>query len=114
MMLSKGEKLFVITRRQFEGDLRRHFVGEVQGTTEWAVRVQGYLFVYDNVNNVYVRREGERTRIFSLVDAGLVINLLPREAVLKDVRYRADEEDHLVLTDEKSFKLDINEFGFYR
>lgn len=113
-MLSKGDKLFVITRRLFEGDLRRHFVGEVQETTERAVRVQGYMFVYDDANNVYVRREGERTRIFSLVDAGLVINVLPRDVALKDIQYRDDEENHLVLTDEKSFKLDINEFGFYR
>ncbi len=29
-MLSKGEKVFVITRRLFEGDRIRLFVGEVQ------------------------------------------------------------------------------------
>ena len=30
MVVEPGEKLFIVTRRLFEGDLRRHFVGEVK------------------------------------------------------------------------------------
>ena len=44
-MIATGEKVYVITRRTFEGDLRRQFVGEVQAVTDFAMRVQGYAFV---------------------------------------------------------------------
>ncbi len=113
-MLSKGEKIFIITRRLFESDLRRHFVGEIEAVSGGAIRVQGYVFVYDTANNDYVRRDGIRTRLFSLVDANLVINILPRDVNIKDVLYRLDNSNHLVLTDEKLFRLDINEFGLLR
>lgn len=29
MIIERGEKVHIITRRLFESDLRRHFVGEV-------------------------------------------------------------------------------------
>jgi hypothetical protein len=46
-MLAKGEKVFVITRRMFAGDLRRYFVGEVQEVSSFAMRIQRYAFVFD-------------------------------------------------------------------
>ena len=113
-MLSKGEKVFVITRRLFEKDLRRHFVGEVQEVSGGAIRVQGYSFVFDEANNEFVRRNDSRIRIFSVIDATLMINVLHREVVLEDIRYLIDKNNHLILTDDKFFKMDVNEFGVYR
>lgn len=98
----------------FEDDLRRHFIGEIQEISETAVRVQGYLFVYDSANNQYQKRELLRTRLITLTDANLVINILPRDVILEDVKYRLDENNHLVVTDEKLFSIDINEFGTFR
>ena len=58
MLIKKnGEKIFIGTRRLFERDLRRHFVGEVQECTDFAVRVQGYAFVFDDINGDLLRRE---------------------------------------------------------
>lgn len=113
-MLSQGENLFVITRRLFENDLRRHFVGNVAASSDSMVRLNGYLFVYDPSNNVYVRRDPIRTRLFPLHDATLVINVLPRDIDLDAVCYRVNKCNHLVLTDGKKFQLDINEFGLFR
>ncbi len=110
-MISKGEKVFVITRRSFDGDLRRHFVGEVHETTRFAMRVQGYSFVFDEGTKQFVRREDLRIRIFSLIDAGFVINILPGEVCLEDIRYKWDEENRRFLTDEKTFKLNVSEFS---
>ena len=112
-MLLKGEKVFVVTRRLFEKDLRRHFVGEVREVSGGAVRVQGYMFLFDESRNEFVRRDDLRTQIFSLIDATLVINVLPTDVVLEAIRYRVDQSNHLVLTDGKSFKMDVNEFGVY-
>jgi hypothetical protein len=98
-MLSKGEKIFLITRRLFNEDIRRHFLGEIQEVSGGAIRVQGYVFVYDASNNEYVKRDDVRTRLFSTIDANLVINILPGEVNLTDVHYQVDKNNHLVLTD---------------
>jgi hypothetical protein len=57
-----------------------------------------------------VRREDIRTRIFLLTDAGLIINVLPKEVILEDVSYRVDEKNQRVITDGKTFKMNISEF----
>ena len=55
MVVEPGEKLFIVTRRLFEGDLRRHFVGEVKAATESTVRLEGYTFVFDAGIGKFVR-----------------------------------------------------------
>ena len=113
-MLAKGEKVFIVTRRLFETDLRRHFVGEVLEASGATVRVSGYGFVFDETNKEFVRREGLRIRIFPLIDAGLTINVIPREIILEDIRYSTNETSQRVITDNKSFQMNISEFGLNR
>ena len=113
-MLSKGDKLFFITRRLFENDLRRHFIGEVLEVSTATVMVSGYAFVFDHTSNDFVRRDDLRTRIFSLIDAGIVISVLPRDAYVEDIHYHLNEQGRRILTDEKTFKLNISEFGIDR
>ena len=113
-MINKGEKVFIITRRLFDGDLRRHFVGEVQEVTSVAMRVQGYAFVFDDGTKQFVRREGLRIRIFSLIDAGLVINILPSQVQVEDIRYKWDDENRRIISDEKAFRMNISEFSLNR
>lgn len=83
-----GEKVHVIIRRNFEGDLRHHFVGEVVDASDFTLRVTGYDFPFDEITKVFIRREGIRTRIVSLIDAGNVISLLPKDADLDASRYK--------------------------
>ena len=113
-MLSKGEKVYVVTRRSFAEDLRRHFVGEVLVPSGATIRARGYEFVYDNVTNDFVRREELRTRIFSLIDAGIVINVIPEEVILEEIQYGVDAKKDRIITDGKSFKMNVSEFGARR
>ena len=101
----------MVTRRQFENDLRRHFAGEVTGVTESAVCVEGYVFVYDTSRAEFMRRPELRTRIISLVDVGNVINVLPDETAIDQLRYEVAKTGRLVVTDGKTVTLDIQEFG---
>ena len=114
MILKNGEKVFIISRRIFEKDLRRHFVGEVLESNEAVARVRGYAFVYDDINSDFVRREELRTRIIPLTDAGYIINLLPSEAVLEEISYQTDERNQRTITDGKTFQLNISEFSARR
>jgi hypothetical protein len=111
MILTNGEKVFIITRRIFEGGLRRHFVGEVQESTDSPVRVRGYAFVYDSRISDFLRREGLRTRILSLVDTNYVINLLPLEAIIEDIHYQVDADNQRMFTNDKTFNMNISEFS---
>ena len=110
-MLSKGEKVFVITRRLFEGDRIRLFVGEVQAAVDMAMKVRGYVFVHDDFTNEIVRREDIRTRIISLVDAINIIMVIPKEVTLENVQYEINNMNERVITDKDSFSLNLNEFG---
>jgi hypothetical protein len=117
MILNKGEKIHVIERRAFEGDIRRHFVGEIVVCNEHIVRAAGYIFVCDRIKNEFIRKSEPRERIFSLVDARLVINVIPPETQLEKVHYTIQVEkshNRLIVTDGGKFSLDVHEFGALR
>lgn len=110
-MLENGEKVFVITRRLFDGDRLRQFVGEVMESSDTVIKVRGYVFVHDDFTNEIVRREDVRTRIISLVDAVNIILVIPKEVDLENVQYEIDNMNQHVLTDKESFSMNLNEFG---
>ena len=110
-MLGKEEKVFVITRRLFEGDRIRQFVGEVQESTDSIIKVRGYAFVHDDFTNEIVRREDIRTRIISLVDAINLIFVIPKDVILENVQYKLNDMNERVISDNESFTMNLNEFG---
>lgn len=114
MILEIGEKVHVITRRLFETDLRRHFIGEVIRINETAALIEGYTFIFDNSKNQYIRRPEKRSRIVGIADSGYIINLLPVTADPVDAKYVQSKENKLVVSDGKTFSLEINEFGASR
>ena len=109
-VIEVGDKLHIITRRLFEGDVRRHFAGEVIGVSGELHEVQGYAFVFNPGTNEYKKRPEIRTRIFSPGQEGLIVNKIPREVIIELIEYRMIKQRYLV-TDGKDFFLDINEFG---
>jgi hypothetical protein len=114
MLLKPGEKVHIISRRLFEGDLRRHFVGEVREATDGAVRLEGYAFVHEADSNQYAMRPELRIRVFGLTDSGLIINVIASSVRLEDLSYQVSPEGRMIVTDGKSFSLDINEFSAVR
>jgi hypothetical protein len=114
MVINKGEKIHVITRRRFEGDLRRHFAGEVLETHGTTVRAEGYVFVFVSLKNSFIRRAEKRIRIFDLSDSGYIVNILPMQVRIENLVYQQSSQKHLVLSDNKTFNMEINEFGINR
>ncbi len=112
-ILANGEKVHVLIRRDFEGDLRLRFVGEVVEATDTVVRIRGYAFVFDTARNAFVRSAEQMERIISLVDSGNIIHVIPREVKLEELHF-VDERDRNVLTDGKSFSMTTDAFGARR
>lgn len=112
-ILSKGEKVHVLIRREYEVDIRLRFVGEVVEATDTVVRLRGYAFVFDIDIGKFVRSAEQMERIVSLVDSGNIIHVIPREVKLEELRF-VDERDRNVLTDGKSFSMTTDAFGARR
>lgn len=105
-----GEAVHIVTRRLFDGDVRRHFTGRVTATTDDLVRAEGWVFVFNRGTNEFIRRSERRTRVFALSDAGNIINILPSGVEPANLRYEFSESG-LFITDGIDFAVDINEFG---
>ena len=114
MIISVGTKVHVVERRLFESDVRRHFIGEVMASSDQAMQVRGWVFVYDGSTASFRRQPERRTRIVTLVDARIIVNILPEEAMIERAEYRSDENGNLTVTDGEAFSLAMNEFGFRR
>ena len=114
MILKIGEKVHIMNRRAFVGDLRRHFIGKITEVAEANIRVEGYTFIFDEGINEYYRKPELRTQIFSLTGGRTIINVISPLTVIEKVAYRFTDENCLVATDGEHFQLDINEFGARR
>ena len=113
MILEIGEKVRVIEKRYFKEDLRRHFTGEVIKCTEQAVRLKGYVWVFDKLQGQFILKPEKRERIVCFGER-LVINVIPREVNPDNIRYVNFPEKGLVVTDGKDFTLEINKFTAMR
>jgi hypothetical protein len=108
-ILEAGEKIHVVERRMFLDDVRRHFVGEVKRVTESAIRITGYVWVYNHREAKFVRRREKRDRLLVLGDR-LIINVLPRDVVVEEVVYNTDDVRRMFVTDNRGFVLELSEF----
>ena len=111
MVLSKGEKVLIIIRRLFENDLRRHFIGEIEEVSSELIRVSGYTFIFDENQKEFKRRGKSQINIFSLVDAGIEVILLPKDIILDEIWYTINGKGHRIITDKKSFHMRVSVFG---
>lgn len=107
MVLNLGEKIHVIHRQLFAGDVKRHFIGRIEGTEGPLVRVQGYLFAMDTKLNQFARRDTLRTRIISLDSGSVIVNVLPEQVEIKNVSYDYRPGGDIVVTDGGDWHLDI-------
>jgi hypothetical protein len=108
--MKRGEVVHLIERRIFPDDVRRHFVGEIDVASDRAIRLRGYLFVYDSGAGGFLRKPELRTRVVPL-DNRVVINVLPEGVSVEEVHFTHDAEGNLSLTDGREFELDISEFS---
>lgn len=110
MVLKIGEKLHIITRRQFDGDVRRHFIGTVKEASETIARLEGKIFILDPVLNEFIPINEKREKIIRIGESGFVINIIPPNVNLDEIEYVFTEDHKMVVTDKKEFSMDISEF----
>ena len=106
MIAKPGENIHVITRRNFEGELRRHFVGKIIEMFETTARIEGHLYIFNSVDSQFVRIPKERTTIVDLAESGYIVTIIPPEVVIDHLRYELSDQGKLIATDNQGFSLD--------
>ncbi len=108
MILKPGEKIHVIHRRFYEDDTRRQFVGTVEIMDGNLARVSGYLFTIDSNLNQFVRGDAIRTRIIPLSSGSVIVNVIPDDVDIENVRYEYRNRGNTVVTDGSEWALEIS------
>ncbi len=109
-LLRPGERIHVIHRRLFDKDIRRHFIGEVDFYDAGLIRATGYVFAIDeNQGHNFTRRPDKRSRILSVNDGSLIVNVIPLLVNIEAVVYE-HHNGGLRVTD-GNWAMDIKEFG---
>ena len=111
MIIEKGEKLHIIYRALFENSTRRHFLGEVLAAEGPVCRLEGFVFVYDQKTTEFMRKPERRVTIIDASESGYITNIIDQKVNLDNVIYKYAQGIGLIATDNKSFSLNINEFG---
>lgn len=109
-LLEPGEKVHVIERRLFNGDARRHFIGQVESVADNAFRATGYVFVGNPMTASFDRREPARTRIIPLVSPGVILNIIPQDVDITAARYDMAGENRLVVRS-SGWQMFLDEFA---
>jgi len=109
MTVREGEKVHIASRPTFASDVQRHFAGIVEAADGTTVRASGHLYIYHEETGKFEKRPKVRTRIFSLVDARLVINILPEDTDMQGIRYVLKDK-RLLLKDGRKLEYDLTEY----
>jgi hypothetical protein len=111
-ILTRGENIFVIHRRRFDKDIRRHFIGIVESYEDGIARATGYVFVIDDLNkHLFMKRPDRRTKLVPIESGDVIVNVLPESLDIEEVRYVLSERT-LWVTDGNGWKMDVKEFGW--
>ena len=113
MIFDIGEKVHIVERRNFEDDVRRHFIGEITRVSERAIRLNGFVWVFDRTKGAFIKKSDLRERVIFPGERHM-INVLPKNAVIAKCTYMMDPTRGLIVTDGTTFALEITEFTSMR
>jgi hypothetical protein len=109
MILTQGEKVHIIHRRQYEKDHHRHFVGVVESYEGGVARVTGNVYTVDPVKFSFIRRTETRTRLVAVASGDVLVNVIPSSVNLEKITYKT-ERKAVRVTDGSSWYLDLSEY----
>ena len=75
-------------------------------------RASGYVFVVDDLNkHMFVKRPDRRTKLIPIGSGEVIVNVIPEDTDLELVHYELKDRT-LQVTDGKSWRIDVKEFGW--
>ncbi len=107
-MLQPGTKLLACHRRLFDGDQPRFFAGTVECCEHGLAKVTGFTWTRDAARG-FLRKDGKRTKIISLLSGTVIVYELPGEVLIEDLRIDQPGGHVISLTDGRKFRMDLAE-----
>ncbi len=108
-LLHAGEKVHAGLLAQYEGQARRAFIGVVEAYADGIMRLRGKSWLYDPLEGLYVPKSDERVRLVSIGSGRYVVNILPPETDLDNIRYHLRPDGSMILTDGGTLMMDVSE-----
>jgi hypothetical protein len=105
------ENVHEMYRALYDNSVRLRFLGKVTASDGSICRVEGYVFIYDQKADDFVEKQKARTTIIDLSDSGYVVNILDTTIELDHVIYKYVSVEGIIVTDNKAFSLNINEYS---
>ena len=109
MILTQGEKVHIIHRRQYEKDHHRHFAGVVEAYEGGVARVTGNVYTVDPVKFTFLRRAETRTRLVAIASGDVLVNVLPASVKIDKITYK-QQRNAVRVTDGSDWYLDLSEY----
>lgn len=97
MIMETGATILISHRRLFEGDEPRYFVGRVVACEAPFVKAVGYSFVRDLSTGQIVKKQEQRTKLFSLSSPGFIVYQLPHEIDVENVDFKSGHGEAALL-----------------
>ena len=108
-ILNQEDKLLIVHRRLFEGDVSRYFIGEVDASNDILVQVTGYTWVNSALKTSFFKKEEARTKIFSLSSGTFIVYKLKRDLDMKSIEITVKDDTRTILQDKNGEVMDITE-----
>lgn len=109
MILDRGDKVLIVHRRLFDGDSIRFFVGVVDSYEDGIAKVTGHTWIREPFSAALFKKEGARTKIFSISSGTLIVYQLPIATELSSVRFEDDRFGRIWIGDGKDLRIDLSE-----
>ena len=109
MIIEIGENVCIIERRNFAEDPIRFFTGQILASSENALRLRGYAWVYDIMKGPTRKPEIRERLLYPSERTN--INIIPKDINIDELQIMLVPGKGLCVTDGKDFNLDISEFG---
>jgi hypothetical protein len=109
MVIDEGEVVHIMERRSFDGDVRRHFAGRVDRVDGELIRLTGFVYGFHPGLRRFELRNQVRTRVCSMSDSRLTINVLPATVDPVKLRYQFRDDESLFVS-QGDWEMDLTEF----
>lgn len=108
-IVKQGDKLLIVHRRMFDGDESRYFVGEIDANNDVLVQVTGHTWSRDHITNCFIKKDGERTKIFSLSSGTFIVYKLKGDCHYDSMEIINGSKNDILLVDKNGTIMDLTE-----
>jgi hypothetical protein len=108
-MLKQNNNILLIHNPHFEGDISRFFIAKVMDLQNNLVKAKGQTWIKNPKTGQFLKKEDERTKIFSIGSAQTILYLLPDTVKMELMEIMVTKNGATFITDTSNFNMNISD-----